>query len=76
MFYLLHQQQSASSTCANIIGKTKTWSTEMMSSNKSSAAEINTTKSNDAATSTLNTNIITKMIGDTNPGEKGLKLKV
>ena len=75
---------TASSTNANIIGKTKPWSTETMSFDKSSTAEINTTlkeislmtKSNEAASSTLETNIITKTIGDTKTGKKGLKLKV
>ena len=75
---------TASSTEANIIDKTKAWSTNMMSFYKSSTADVNTTlkemgittKSNEAVTSTPETNITTKMIGGTLTRKKGLKLEV
>ena len=75
---------TASSTEVITLDKTKTWSTNMMSFDKSSIAESNTTleeirsttKSNEAVASTQETNIITKMIGGTKTSKKGLKFEV
>ena len=75
---------TANSTEADTIDETKTWSTNMMSFNKSSTAQIHTTskemglttKSNVAVTLTPESNITTKMIGGTKTIEKGLKLKI